>query len=235
MADIAIMQPYFIPFAGYFQLFAAADLVVLFDCVQFKRRGRIHRNLLRGPRDRTLWLTLPLTKQPRNTRIVDLRFRDGGADEFVTRCRFFDALNNPKPDAQAVAAACLRLDPDRPVIDYLQATLQAVLGTLSLSPRILRSSSLGIPEGVKGQDRILEICRRLAARRYINVSGGTTLYDPAAFERSGIDLRFLGRFTASRFSILQDLHDHGAATARRWVWDYQLLRHTDALAQGSPS
>jgi hypothetical protein len=37
--SVAIMQPYFIPYAGYFRLFAATDLFVIYDCVQFPRRG----------------------------------------------------------------------------------------------------------------------------------------------------------------------------------------------------
>ena len=38
MTTIAVMQPYFVPYAGYFRLFAVADVVVMFDCVQFPRR-----------------------------------------------------------------------------------------------------------------------------------------------------------------------------------------------------
>ena len=38
------MQPYFVPYAGYFRLFAASDLFVIYDCVQFPRRGWVHRN-----------------------------------------------------------------------------------------------------------------------------------------------------------------------------------------------
>jgi hypothetical protein len=43
---IAVMQPYFIPYAGYFRLFAASDLFVIYDCVQFPRRGWVQRNRL---------------------------------------------------------------------------------------------------------------------------------------------------------------------------------------------
>ena len=43
---VAIMQPYFIPYAGYFRLFTGADLFVVCDDVQFPRRGWLHRNKL---------------------------------------------------------------------------------------------------------------------------------------------------------------------------------------------
>src|SRR3979411_2469618 len=76
---VAIMQPYFIPYAGYFRLFAASDLFVIYDCVQFARRGWVHRNRLvdRGGTER--WLTLPLQKAPRDVLIRDLRFAPDAA------------------------------------------------------------------------------------------------------------------------------------------------------------
>ena len=64
---VAIMQPYFFPYAGYFRLFAASDLFVIYDCVQFPRRGWVHRNLLPDASGSERWLTLPLEK-PRKAR-----------------------------------------------------------------------------------------------------------------------------------------------------------------------
>jgi hypothetical protein len=49
MSRIAVMQPYFFPYAGYFRLLQAADHFVLLDCVQFPRRGRVHRTQVPGP------------------------------------------------------------------------------------------------------------------------------------------------------------------------------------------
>ena len=62
---VAVMQPYFYPYAGYFRLFAAADCFVVLDCVQFNRRGRVHRAQLLDARGG--WLTLPLARQPRES------------------------------------------------------------------------------------------------------------------------------------------------------------------------
>ena len=54
------MQPYFVPYAGYFRLFAAADVFVAYDCVQFPRRGWVHRNRLPTATGMSDWLTLPV-------------------------------------------------------------------------------------------------------------------------------------------------------------------------------
>ena len=52
LTTIAVMQPCFVPYAGYVRLFAASDLLVVFDCVPFPRRGWVHRNRLPNARGR---------------------------------------------------------------------------------------------------------------------------------------------------------------------------------------
>jgi hypothetical protein len=70
------MQPYFFPYAGYFRLLAQAEVFVLFDCVQHRARGRVHRTEVPAPAGGLEWLTLPLASAARETRIQDLRFAD---------------------------------------------------------------------------------------------------------------------------------------------------------------
>ena len=59
---IAVMQPYFIPSTGYFRLLSRADTFVIYDCVQYQRRGWLHRNKLLNHKNKPQWLTLPLEK-----------------------------------------------------------------------------------------------------------------------------------------------------------------------------
>ena len=64
---------------------------------------------------------------------------------------------------------CLFEVRDLDLTDYLERQLIATRDLLGLPARIIRSSSLNIPESLKGQDRILEICRQLNATDYVNV------------------------------------------------------------------
>ena len=73
MRTIAVCQPYWAPYAGYFRLFVASDLFVVFDDVQFPRRGWVHRYKDKDGR----WVSLPVAKAPRDTRICDMKLRDG--------------------------------------------------------------------------------------------------------------------------------------------------------------
>jgi hypothetical protein len=68
---------------------------------------------------------------------------------------------------------------------------------------VVQSSSLGIPSSFRGQDRIIEIARRLGARTYVK-PGGRNLYDHDAFARAGIELRFLSDYSGPNASRDQD-------------------------------
>ena len=67
----AVMQPYFLPYLGYFQLLAAVDIFVILDDVNYINRGWINRNriLLNG---QPCWVTLPISKASQNRRINEI-------------------------------------------------------------------------------------------------------------------------------------------------------------------
>ena len=90
--NIAIMQPYFLPYAGYFRLFSIADLVVILDCVQFTRRGFIHRNTLPNITNQATFLTLPIKKSSQQTLIKDLTFAENAQQEMYVRLRKFPEI-----------------------------------------------------------------------------------------------------------------------------------------------
>lgn len=186
---VAVMQPYFFPYAGYFRLLAQADAFVIFDCVQFPRRGRVHRCEVPG-RDGTQWLTLPLAPQAREVRIAGLEFAPGA------RARF-DASLAALPwiaSAQGPAADGLRDLLHAPlggVVDYLERCLRHVAGLLGIECAISRSSALELPPDLRAADRVLAIASALGATHYLNSPGGRALYDPAQFARAGVTLEFL--------------------------------------------
>jgi hypothetical protein len=197
------MQPYFIPYAGYFRLFAASDLFVIYDCVQFPRRGWVHRNKMFAADGRERWLTLPLVKMPREVRIRDLSFRADAAAILQEQLRRIPLLADPQQSATEILAP-LKYVVGTPV-DYLERLLRQIVASLGLRWHTIRSSSLDIPDSLHGEDRIIEIARRLGATRYINAPGGRALYDPDRFAAAGIELRFLSHYPGPSSSILHRL------------------------------
>ncbi|HLZ75886.1 WbqC family protein [Phenylobacterium sp.] len=214
MTAIAIMQPYFLPYAGYFRLIAQTDLFVIYDCVQFPRRGWLHRNKLTDAQGAEQWLTLPLKPAPQEVLIADLEFADNAADALAERLRPFPVASRDGPHA-ALLAQVRRVE-GRPA-GYIAGLLEAASRQLGLPWNVIRSSSLDVPQSLRGQDRILEIARRLGATRYVNAPGGRDLYEARAFADAGIELSFLEPWAGAGGSILQRLADDDPAALAQQV------------------
>lgn len=186
---VAVMQPYFYPYAGYFRLLQQADVFVLFDCVQFIRRGRIHRTQL-GHTENGPWLTLPLAPQKREVRICDLQFADNARSTFDQRLQqhsWIAAANGPlAPDIRAHLYSAL----DTPV-DFLHRGLELVARSLGIKTRIVRSSTLGLPDSARAQERVIAAVQAVRGSHYVNAPGGRDLYQRSAFEAAGLALSFL--------------------------------------------
>lgn len=209
------MQPYFVPYAGYFRLFAAADAVVMFDCVQFPRRGWVHRNRLPTTNGTLDWLTLPLTKAPYDARIMDLRFPGDASVRLQDAMRRFPILGKPPIADEPLLAQIGAAGGD--VVDYLIGIISGVCERLNLKTPFMRSSSLGLPDDLHAQDRVIAIARHLGATCYVNPPGGRALYDADAFANAGMKLRFLTPYGGAEDSILARLLTEPRAAIAREI------------------
>lgn len=223
------MQPYFFPYAGYFRLFAEVDEFILFDCVQFPRRGRVHRTELPRRGEASEWLTLPLAVQPRDTPISDLGFAPGARAEFDRRLDRLDWLPAGRGDAADEVREFLR-GPLHGVVDFLEAGLALVVGKLGFAAPIIRSSTLGIDPGLRAQERVMAIARQRGATHYLNSPGGRDLYDPAAFARAGIALEFLPDYHGRFMHLLPALVAEPTASIRDDVLAYLENRPVSSTA-----
>lgn len=204
MTTVAVMQPYFFPYAGYFRLFTAADTVVMFDCVQFPRRGWVHRNrfaLAGGDLD---WLTLPLVKAERSIRIDQLRFPADVAVRLEPAIHRFPVLAHALKTKHPLLQRALDFA-DSDTAAYLCKMVTHVAAALGFSKPVVRSSSLDIDPDLRAQDRVLAIVKALGATQYVNPPGGRDLYDHESFSSAGVQLRFLTPYGGSMDSILSRL------------------------------
>src|SRR2546430_1375246 len=149
---VAVMQPYFFPYAGYFRLLDIVDHFVVFDCVQFPRRGRVHRTQVPGSAGSAEWLTLPLASMPREGLIRDLAFAPDA------RARFDDRLSRHAWLTTAEGAIAERLRAHlhgrlAAVIAYLLAGPPPGADSLGLPPAFPRSSDLAPPPPLPPHDR----------------------------------------------------------------------------------
>lgn len=204
MTRIAVMQPYFFPYAGYFRLFASADTVVMFDCVQFPRRGWVHRNRFVTVHGQADWLTLPLAKANREVRISDLRFPPDVRSRLESAMRRFPVLDGALKKNHTLVQNVLDFHDDDAAA-YICKTVGRVVQALGIATPIIRSSTMAIDPALRGQDRVLSIVKALGGTEYINPPGGRSLYDHATFSSSGVRLRFLTPYGGNTDSILSRL------------------------------
>lgn len=205
---ISIMQPYFVPYLGYFRLFSASDIFVVLDSVQFPNEGYVHRNRLPDHLGRPKWLKLPLARTPLHTRISDLSFREDPGEYLKDQFDMFPDLKQPRAEAKHLMELmlCFEITP----VEYLMRTMQYVCDLLGVPWRVVRSSDMPIPPELRGEGRVIEIVRQLGGSVYVNAPGGRQLYNPDTFARTGIALRFLTDYSGPHWSVLWRLalHDH---------------------------
>lgn len=195
MKTVAVIQPYFLPYLGYFSLFARADEVILLDCVQFPRRGRVHRCNLPA-QNAAKWLTLPLTKAPRDTKIKDIEFAPNATATWESRLQTAQRSHPTAHINDPVLSQVLPIKTTS-LAAYLEGQIAKICEYLDLNVMLRRSSDLSIDPSLKAQERIIAIAKASDATSYINPPGGRGLYCPETFAQNGLSLHFLPPYTGA--------------------------------------
>jgi WbqC-like protein family len=185
----AVLQPYLFPYVGYFQLMKAVDVFVFFDDVQYIERGWVNRNRI-ALNGKPAWLTFPVV---RGSRFLAINRR-----EYVP-----GAGNAPKQKIQAAYRSFPYFDVVYPLIcdlidsggrnvaDFNASTLRALGTRFGLKCEFAFSSTISVPSTLRGQDKVIDICRQIGASHYINPPGGIALYDRSRFQSAGLELSFI--------------------------------------------
>lgn len=182
------MQPYFFPYLGYFQLLKAVDTFIVYDDVNFIKRGWINRNsiLLNCQAHR---FSIPLQKASQFELISETRLADDWRRNFLktvyqayVRAPLFRKIF---PLIEEVVGA-----EHATVAELALSSIKAVNEYLALEPQIISSVHYD-NRHLKGQDRILDICKRESCKDYYNLPGGRALYNRQDFSNAGINLIFI--------------------------------------------
>lgn len=192
MKSVAIMQPYFFPYLGYFQLIHASDLFVCFDDVNYIKKGWINRNqiLVNG---KPHLFTIPLLGASQNKKINQIELEDFSKwrANFLKTIQFNYAKCSQYEQVFPWLENVLIEDTQK-VADLNYQSIVGVLDYLALdASKVIRSSSIYNNVELAGQDRILDICIQEKADQYINAIGGAELYQSDDFMQRSIELRFL--------------------------------------------
>ena len=185
---LGIMQPYFFPYLGYWQLLANVDKYVVYDDVTYIKGGWINRNnfLINGQKN---LLTMQLEKASSYTLIKDIAIKDDFVKFLKTiemgykKAPFFeDSFRLLKDICQC---------PDTKLGQFLFHSHIKICEYLGIDTELILSSSFEKHTELKGKDKVISICKQLGADEYINAIGGQELYDKKEFAENGIRLNFL--------------------------------------------
>ena len=189
--SVAIMQPYFFPYLGYFQLVQAVDYFVFYDDVMFIKKGWINRNRILMQGNEFLF-TIPLEKQSQNKTIRESTVSWG--KEFPNKfMNQLDSAYKKAPNYAEVRGLVEQVLNRKfeSLADLASESVQATWAYLGLEKKFYQSSQLSVSEDLGRAERLIEITKSLGESSYINAVNGQELYEKGFFKENGIDLHFL--------------------------------------------
>ena len=186
----AIMQPYFLPYIGYFQLIASVDQFIVYDNIKYTKKGWINRNrmLLNGT---DAMFSLPLKKGSDSLDVVE---RELAADFDRTKLlNQFKGAYGRAPQFELTYPVLERIvrHEDANLFRYIHHSIARLCEHLGIKTEIRITSEIAIDHELKGQDKVLALCKAAGADTYINTIGGVELYAKDDFRIQGIDLQFI--------------------------------------------
>lgn len=185
---LGIMQPYFFPYLGYWQLLANVDKYVVYDDVTYIKGGWINRNnfLINGQKN---LLTMRLEKASSYTLIKDITIKD----DFVKFLKTIEMGYKKAPFFEDIFRLLKDICqcPDKKLGQFLFNSHIKICEYLGIDTELILSSSFEKHTELKGKDKVISICKQLGADEYINAIGGQELYDKKEFAENGIRLNFL--------------------------------------------
>ena len=188
---LGIMQPYLFPYLGYWQHIYAVDKYVVLDDVNYIMRGYINRNtiMIGGKEYR---FSIPIKKPSQNKLIMDtkLNFTDERKKDFL---KTLEMAYKKAPFFQKIyeLIECIIMNHEDDLTEYIIYSIKEICKYLSIETPIQKSSQIKKNDLLRGEERIIEICKALDADTYINPSGGRKLYSHERFKREQINLLFL--------------------------------------------
>lgn len=187
---VAIMQPYLLPYIGYFQLIKSVDVFVVYDNIKYTKSGWFNRNrfLLNG---KDTYFSVSIKGDSDYLDVVERTL----APEFDIKKlinKFKSAYHGAPNFEQGLSLLneCL-LPNEANLFAFIKHSIDRMVERLDIKTSILVSSSIEADHTLKAQDKVIAICKALGATTYINAIGGTELYSREVFRQNGMDLRFI--------------------------------------------
>ena len=188
---LGIMQPYFFPYLGYFDLINYSDQWIIFDTVQYIRHGWVNRNRILHPKRGWQYIIVPLKKHSRDTAIIDIEI--GQDPMWCQRILNQNQHYNKKApyfrETYRLIEECLTVE-ERLISRLNVAILEKVCIHLGIpfDYKYFSEMQLELESVGKPGDWAIRISEKIGAEEYVNPPGAESIFDSSKFEASGIKL-----------------------------------------------
>lgn len=186
------MQPYLFPYIGYFQLMNAVDEFVIYDNIQFSKKGWINRNriLVNGT---DAYITLPLKK---DSDYLDVKNRYLSDDWNTERKKIINRISESYRKAPYFTTVFPIIEEiinyeNKNLFQFILNSLMQINKYLDITTPLIVSSTIDVNHELKSEKKVIALCKARRAETYINPIGGVELYDKEEFKNAGIELKFL--------------------------------------------
>jgi hypothetical protein len=189
---LAIMQPYFMPYIGYFQLINSVDEFVIYDNIQYTKKGWINRNrVLVNGKDQLI--TLPIKKDSDYLNVVERELSESWGKDKGKMLNVIKSSYNKAPYFQEtfeLISKCLN-NTEVNLFKFIYDSIVLINDHLEIKTSIIISSTIDADHTLKSQEKVLSLCKEQNADIYINSIGGVELYDKEIFKQNNIELNFI--------------------------------------------
>lgn len=186
---LAILQPNYIPWRGYFDLIAHADILVLYDDVQYTKDDWRNRNRLLGPQG-PFWLTIPVQKKGLfGQKINEAKIQ--GPQWQKKHWRSIE-VNYHKAKYFSLYAEDLKVLYEQEytyLVEVQRTFIEKIMVWLNLRTRLLNSSDFKY-EGETASARVLSICKLLNATEYLSGPAAKDYLDEKLFDDQDIQIKY---------------------------------------------
>lgn len=192
---IAIMQPYFFPYIGYFSLIKNTDQFILFDTVQYIRHGWIERNRILKPQEGWQYVQAPLIKHSKNTLIKDIQIKteDDWKEKIIRQLEHYKKKAPYYNEVINTVRLALDLETNS-IVKLNENTLKVVCNYIGidLNIHILSKMDITIEVANAPDEWALNICKSIdGAKEYWNPEGGIEFFNRNKYSEANIKINFL--------------------------------------------
>ncbi|KAB7675548.1 WbqC family protein [Plesiomonas shigelloides] len=193
---LAIMQPYFFPYIGYFSLIMQSDEFIVFDTPQFMRKGWIERNRIGKLTGGSVYIKVPLNKAELSTKIKDMSIDNtidwrgkmlAQLEIYKKRAPFYD-------DVFALVKEVLNTETSS-IVHLNKTALEKVCNYLRIDRKfkVFSEMNLEIESPQAPDEWALNICKALDVKCYVNAAGGESFFDKSKYTNNNIELCFINQ------------------------------------------